>query len=517
MRKKTKKYLIGFYHSLSFRLFVVLLIMIIILFGIYSTLYSTFQNKIHEDTIGLAAYRVSDLAKKSLYRLMLLNERDELYQTILLLGSEPGMERIRIYNKKGEIKFSTEESETGKIVDMKAEACYVCHTANQPIVSLPIQKKRRIYQTRDDRRIMGLINPIRNSKECSESECHAHNPEQTILGVLDVQMSLGELDQAVLRTRLNVFTLSVGLIIFSMILFALVVYLIIYRPIHTLQSGMVKLATGDLSYRINIERKDELGMLAQSFNNMAGKLKGAYDRMLEVEKMTSLGKMAATVAHELNNPLSGIVTYAKLLRKRAQRDSKGIKEKQKIQKDLELILSESMRCGNIVRNLLAFARGSAANFQESKLESIVERALEIVGHHIELANIEAISRIEIKPDKIICDPDQLLQAFVALLVNAVEVMPDGGHLKIYAHNVPRDANHIQVEISDTGPGIPEDLRNRIFEPFFSTKKEKTGVGLGLAVVYGIIQRHKGKIWLDSQEGRGTTFCILLPVTPPSNE
>lgn len=513
MRRIKAKHLVGLYHSLSFKLFLVLLVMIILLFGIYSTLHSKFQNKINEDTIGLAAYRVSDMAKKSLYRLMLLNERDELYQTILLLGSEPGMERIRIFNKKGEIKFSTEEFETGKIVDMKAEACYVCHTANQPIVSLPIQKKRRIYQSNEGRRIMGLINPIRNSKECSESECHAHNPEQTILGVLDVQMSMGELDQAVLRTRITVFTLSIGLTIFSMILFALIVYLIIYRPIHTLQSGMVKLASGELNYRIDIDRKDELGMLAVSFNNMAEKLKGAYDRMLEVEKMTSLGKMAATVAHELNNPLSGIVTYVKLLTKRILKEPSEKKDRDKIQKELELVLSESLRCGNIVRNLLEFARGSTANFQQFKLKDIIERAMQIVGHHIELANIEAAISINIQPDKVVCDPDQLIQAFVALFVNAVEVMPNGGRLELNAHNIPNDRDRLIIEISDTGPGIPADLKKRIFEPFFSTKKEKTGVGLGLAVVYGIIQRHNGKIWLDSQEGKGTTFYIELPINP----
>ncbi len=514
MKKRATKYLIAFYHTLSFRLFIVMLFMIMILFGIYSILYSKLQNRIHEDTIGLAAYRVSDLAKKSLYNLMLKNERDELYNTIMLMGSEPGMERIRIYNKKGEIKFSTTESETGHIVDMKAEACYVCHAANQPIVSLPIQKKRRIYRTADGRRIMGLINPIRNARECSNSGCHAHVPDQTILGVLDVQMSLDELDQAVVRTRATVFTLTIGLVIFSMILFAIIVYLIIYRPIHTLHTGMVRLAVGELDYRIEMDRKDELGMLAHSFNNMAENLKGAYDRMLQVEKIASLGKMAATVAHELNNPLSGIVTYAKLLQKRVLKDSQNKNDNQKIEKSLELILSESLRCGNIVRNLLEFSRGSSANFQKSKLKDIVGRALGIVGHHIELAKIEASSRIKIKPDTITCDPDQLLQAFVALFVNAVETMPDGGRLEITAQNCAQNTNCIVIKISDTGPGVSENLRDKIFEPFFSTKKDKTGVGLGLAVVYGIIQRHKGKIWLESEQQKGSTFFIELPLTQP---
>ena len=135
-----------------------------------------------------------------------------------------------------------------------------------------------------------------------------------------------------------------------------------------------------------------------------------------------------------------------------------------------------------------------------------------MGHHIELAKVEAESHVKIHPEKITCDPDQLLQAFVALLVNAVEAMPQGGQLRINAQNSDNEKDHVLIEISDTGYGIREEFHIKIFEPFFTTKKDKTGIGLGLAVVYGIIQRHKGKIWFESREKSGTTFFIELPVT-----
>ncbi len=536
MRRKAKKYIKTFYYSLSFKLFILLSLLILMLFGLYSALYSTRQTRIYEETIGQSAYRASDMIKKSLYRLMLMNEREELYLTIQIIGNEPGIESIRIYNKRGEIKYSTKESETGHIVDMKAEACYACHTANQPIESLPMQKKTRIYRAEDGRRIMGLINPIRNAPECSSSGCHAHSPEQTILGVLDVQMSLEELDLALAQTRFTVFSISAGIVVLAMILFAVVVYLMIYRPINTLQAGTVRLAVGDLDYRIKMERKDELGMLARSFNNMGENLKRAYTElknwstnlekrveektdelermhhgMLQVEKMASLGKMAASVAHELNNPLAGIVTYSKLLQKRVSKKMGPDNDQEKILRDLDLISSESIRCGNIVKNLLAFARGSTTNFQMHSLEEIVDRALRIVGHHLKLAGIQVETCFESETRIISCDFDQLLQALVAILVNAVEAMHDGGTLTISIKDAPRKKDSILFLIRDTGIGIPEDVKDKIFEPFFSTKKDQKGVGLGLAVVYGIIQRHQGKIWVESWEGEGTLFSIELPI------
>ncbi len=523
------------FHSIGFKLFLLLFLLLIVLFGIYSALYSLKLTQIYEIAIGQSAYRASDLIKKSLYRLMLTNQREELYQTILMFKDEPGIEGIRIYNKKGEIKFSTKDDEAGHIVDMKAEACYACHAADKPIESLPITKKTRIFRSADGKRIMGLINPIRNSAECSNNACHAHQPDLTILGVLDVQMSLDELDAVFAETRSTVFVITLFVIFLAMILFAMVVYFFIYRPISRLKTGTVRLAIGDLDYRIDMQRKDEFGMLARSFNNMGENLKRAYNELkewsyrlaekvnektneleeihksiLQVEKMTSLGKMAASVAHELNNPLAGIVTYAKILEKKVKNHFPPGEQQEKIIKELELIRTESLRCGNIVRNLLAFARGKSTNFQETSLEDIINRSFDIMRHHMQLAKVEAEKVINLQNKKIFCDPDQLLQAIIALLVNAVEAMPNGGRLRIVAAGAENSTDQILISIQDTGVGIPEEIVDKIFEPFFTTKKDQKGVGLGLPVVYGIIQRHHGKMWVKSKPGEGTTFYIQLP-------
>ena len=536
MLRRSLKELRVVLHSIGFKLFLLLFLLLILLFGLYGILYSVKLTQIYEITIGQSAYRNSDLIKKSLYRLMLNNQRDELHQTILMFKDEPGVEGIRIYNKRGEIKFSTTSSETGDFVDMRAEACYACHAADKPIESLPTKKKTRIYRAAEGKRIMGLINPIRNAPECSNNPCHAHQPDLTILGVLDVQMSLDELDIALSETRYTIYAITLGIVILAMILFAVVVYLFIYRPISTLKTGTVRLAIGDLDYRIDMRRQDEFGMLARSFNNMGENLKRAYDElkewsyrlaervnektieleeihksMLQVEKMTSLGKMAASVAHELNNPLAGIVTYAKVLEKKVKNNLPAGEQQEKMLKELELIRSESLRCGNIVRNLLAFARGKSANFQEVQLEEIINRSADIMRHHMQLAKVELEKKISLQNKKIFCDPDQLLQAFIALEVNAVEAMPQGGQLTITAGELEGNSDEILIKIQDSGLGIPEELLDKIFEPFFTTKKEQKGVGLGLPVVYGIIQRHQGKIWVKSKTGEGTTFFIQLPV------
>ncbi len=536
MRRRVKKRIVAIWKSLSFKLFLVLMSIMIILFILYASLCSTLQKHIYEETIRTSAYRTSDVIKKSLYRLMLSNQRDELYYTLKLIGGEPGIERIRIYNKKGEIKYSTDSIEIGQTVNMSAEACYLCHTANKPLKRLKQEQKSRIYKSDRGYRVMGLINPIRNAPECSNQLCHAHNSRQVFLGILDVQMSLENLDQAVARARRTVVGSSFAFLLVSLILFAGLIYLVIYKPIQKLELGTVSLAMGDLDYRIQMEREDELGMLARSFNHMADNLKRAYTElkswsqrleariqekteqlermhrgMLQVEKMASLGKMAASVAHELNNPLAGIVTYSKLLEKRISRYWQDGAEKEKVLKELALIRSESLRCGNIVSNLLVFSRGRSPRFQPCSIPDIVQRALGIVRHHLELANIKVNVRFDSHEIMLDCDSDQIIQALVALIVNAVEAMPEGGTLDINAGLAPDDPEKVLLRISDTGIGIPEEIRDKIFEPFFSTKKEQKGVGLGLAVVYGIIQHHRGKIRVESRVGEGATFFIELPL------
>jgi two-component system NtrC family sensor kinase len=176
---------------------------------------------------------------------------------------------------------------------------------------------------------------------------------------------------------------------------------------------------------------------------------------------------------------------------------------------------ECIRCGEIVHNLLTFARRTGGDMESIDIGEIVERALMLVRHHLEISNIELHSELNAEDTMITADPGQVQQALLALLVNAVEAMPkDGERMARLNVELRGEPDFVEIEVRDTGVGIDPDVLPHIFEPFFSTKGAESGVGLGLAVVYGIINRHGGKIDVDSQRGRGTTFTIRLPRRPP---
>jgi two-component system NtrC family sensor kinase len=518
--------------SLSFKLFMVLFLSVFVLLSGYAWVSRRFQSRLLEQQVKTEAYRASDFIKQSLLASMLGNERERIYAQIRVLAMEPGVEVVRIYNKRGEIKFSSQEREIGTSVDLQAEACYVCHASHQPLQSVPTEERARVYvKTNGHRhRVLGLINPIENAPSCSNASCHAHGADQSILGVLDVQMSLATLDAAQMASERQGFGLAVIVILASALLMAAIVYKAVHVPTKKLWRGTEALAQGDLDVVIDLHRSDELGALAHSFNHMAGELR-SWSRTLEqrvqektdelehihqqirqVEKTASLGKMAATVAHEINNPLSGIITYAKVVARKLRGQLPDTAERSAMLDDLELIRSESMRCGKIVRDLLTYARESKPEFQPVHLHEVIEHALGLVAHHTQLVHVETETNFTLADDMVVCDREQIVQALIALMVNAVEAMPQGGRLTLRTWEAAQ-AGRVCLSVSDTGIGISPDVKERIFDPFFSTKSETKGVGLGLAVVYGIVQRHEGTISVASTPGAGTTFTMEMPRGP----
>jgi two-component system NtrC family sensor kinase len=315
---------------------------------------------------------------------------------------------------------------------------------------------------------------------------------------------------------------------------ALFLSVTVLKPVRGLMKGAQEITSGNLDYRIAIRTRDELGTLARAFNTMTlsvknekaenlrwartleqrvrektDELNAIHRQIVHIEKMVSLGKLAATVAHELNNPLEGILTYAKLIGRRIKKDEALLQANRQTVEDIGLIAQEADRCGTIVKNLLLFSRKQAGDFALVPVRRIVEQAAQLVRHHCDISNVKLETRSPEPELALLCDENQIKQALIALFVNAVEAMPGGGRITVETGR-PDQADGVLISVADNGAGIAESDLPFIFEPFFTTKKEVHGVGLGLSVAYGIVERHGGTIAVVSSVGKGTTFTLTFP-------
>ena len=231
--------------------------------------------------------------------------------------------------------------------------------------------------------------------------------------------------------------------------------------------------------------------------------------LIHIERIASLGKLSSSVAHEINNPLSGVLTYTKLVHKQLDKIDLESGSKESMLKYLKVIEAETKRCGDIVKGLLDFSRKDEENFEARHLHKILKEAYDLMAHQMKISDINFYTDFIAENDLISCRENQIKQACIAILVNASEAVSDNGEVLMKTFNP--DDDHIRLEIIDNGVGIvPEDIPH-IFEPFFSAKQKASGIGLGLAIVHGIVQNHKGKIEVDSDPGKRTSMSIILPL------
>ena len=490
-----------------------------------------------EELVLQSADRISDLIQRSTRYQMLHNDREALYEVIAAIGKEPGMRLVRIFNEEGRISFSTDTWEVNRVVDKRAEACYGCHAQAAPLERLDRPDRYRIFQS-GERRVLGIIRPIENQPACSNAACHAHPAGRRILGVIDVNLWLDGVDRQLAEYRSHlVFYTGLAAVLASLVGVGFIVA-VVHRPVKDLIAGTQKVAGGDLSHRLSVHSRDELGELADSFNRMTADLERAREeitawaRTLEErvqkktreleraqtslvasEKMASLGKLAAVVAHEVNNPLFGILTYARLVLKALEQNEVDPARRAELVDQLGVIERESRRCGEIVRNLLTFARQQPPRKEPQDLNTLVDRALTLLRHQLELQEVELEKSLAADLPPCCCDGHQIQQAILALLMNAAEAMPQGGTLRVATER--DEAAGLRIRIRDTGPGIPPEVLPQIFEPFFTTKEDKHRTGLGLTVARNIIEQHGGNLAVESVAGQGAEFVIALPADVPA--
>ncbi len=281
------------------------------------------------------------------------------------------------------------------------------------------------------------------------------------------------------------------------------------RPIlFVLFTAFISFLTAMLMNRMEKEEKarGDLNVAYQELGTYAERLKENQEQLIQTEKLTSLGQMAASIAHEVNNPLAGVLVYTQLLTKKIAGDN--------ISKEIALdylskMDSELTRSTKLIRNLLDFARQSPPTLREIELNDVVNQALDLTAHSAELQHVQVIRELAPSLPKLVADFDQLQQVCTNLILNAIQAMPEGGRLTLHTS---ANGSQVKIEIQDTGCGISPENMLKLFTPFFTTKGKGKGVGLGLAVAHGIIQRHQGRIEVQTKEGEGTTFTMYLPLS-----
>jgi two-component system NtrC family sensor kinase len=531
--------------------------------GVFAWVNLRYEQAERLDLMIRGASQFSDTVKRSTHYAMLQNRWEDAFHIMNTIGKQDGVARVRVFTKEGTILFSTDRIEVGKAVNKRAESCYACHAAERPLERLMLPDRARVFRDAEGQRLLGMITPLYNEAGCTEG-CHVHPETKRVLGVLDITLSLARVDEEIAAvTRRTVAFAGTTLLLLAIIL-AIIVRRGVVRPVRELVEGTHRVAQGDLMHRIPVRTADEVGALAASFNQMTealGKAQGELDALVETleqrveertrelreaqaqlvqtEKLASLGKLSASIAHEINNPLSGILTYAKLISRKLRTGRTDADAVQATLQQLGLVERETQRCCSIVRNLLDFARQREPSFQPVDVGAVLGEALSLLENRLAIQNVEVTRELAPLPT-VQADFGQLRQAFVNILMNACEAMPRGGTLTIRAFQgaagqksrgaeeegstgagvsaplpprLPAPLPSVVVEVSDTGQGIPPEHLSKIFDPFFTTKEK--GTGLGLSVVYGIVEKHGGKIAVESWAGRGTTVTLRLPVLAPA--
>jgi two-component system NtrC family sensor kinase len=475
----------------------------------------------------------ADLVKKGIYHSMLTAHREAIEQTLEVIGSGVEIKGISIFNKRGTVVYSSQKSEVGRAVDKDAPGCRICHRGNTPLTSIPENRNWIILSDPAEVKVLKFVIPIYNDPSCHTSACHYHPKEMKILGILETNFSTGTVDTVIRQNRIGTIVFGgLFIIVISVSLF-IILYKFVSKPVSLLDEGMQKLAKGELDHVIEIHSQDEMGLLANTFNTMASDIKRykenmenwtkaleeeiqkktseimkAHDQLINAEKLASLGRMAAGVAHELNSPLTGIVTFAHLMLKRMPPENKQDAE------DLQVIIEQAERCSKIIKGLLGFSRKTSAEKVFVNINTLTENTISMVRNQAKFHNIKFALNFDSSLPQIPTDPNQLQQVFINLLINAADAMNERGQVTV-ATRVTSDTasgkRYVEIEFTDTGPGIPEEHLGRVFEPFFTTKPVGKGTGLGLAVSYGIIKKHGGNIFVRSELGRGASFFVRLPV------
>jgi len=465
--------------------------------------------------------------KKSTRFGMLNYDVNLIQRTVEDIGSSKGVNKINIFDAKGKVAYSARKEEIGTILSLDSYVCRPCHAG----VSKPkTTQSWSISKDKEGYRVLNIIQPVHNEPVCYSAACHVHPKDQLVLGLVEADLSLSYLDEGIRKQGLVV----VAYIASFFLIISIVLYIILWKFVHTpvsiLSKGMKRVASGNLDYNVRIDTKDEMGELAEAFNAMTADLskakkelvewgntlekkvgekteeiRKAHAQLIHSAKLASLGRMAAGVAHEINSPLTGIVTFSHLLLKKFPEGSED-------REDIEVVIEQANRCSNIIKGLLSFARATTVDKGPVNINDVLKSSLNMVSRKADFFNITIEQNLDESLSPVEANASQLQQVFLNMILNAADAMEGKGTLTVYTRKVTEnDRTFAEVEFTDTGYGISQENMAKLFEPFFTTKPVGKGTGLGLAVSHGIVQEHGGKIFVKSTVGEGSSFFVRLPL------
>ncbi|MBL6944192.1 MAG: hypothetical protein ISR56_07470 [Bacteroidales bacterium] len=540
MNKFLKKNL-KFRSSIYGQVVYTITILSLILFVSFGVIFRSVNEEYLNTVIQQSGNNIGSIVEGALYYSMLKNDRSALQNTLDVINTMPGIEDVNMYDNQDNLVHSTFSSDT---LGSNNPNCKGCHEdistmfprKEKSFKIINIDHECEMSQKNYDYRLLLIRSPILNEKSCYTAACHAHQKSDEVLGSFVIRIPLEDLDAAVEESSTDFFLLA------ALTTFLLVVGLMLFtrkkikNPLNAILSASEAVSKGDKSIRLELNPNQlyDMRVVSLAFNNMLDNLQTAtselqnwsqqleykvqkkseelsemQNELIHVERIASLGKLSASVAHEINNPLSGILTYTKLVQKQLNKPDLDDAQKVSVLKYLRVIEIETKRCGDIVKGLLDFSRKDQQDFEPNQLHKILEEALTLLAHQLKIDNISVLTVFAAKWDAINCSENQIKQAFIAILLNASEAVLENGEILIKTSNP--DEDHIKIEITDNGVGIaPEDIPH-VFEPFFSAKQKASGIGLGLAIVHGIVQSHKGKVEAASEFGKRTTISVILPI------
>ena len=528
-------------YSIYGRVIYIITILGVFLFISFALIFRSVNEKYIQSIIMQQGTNAALLVESALYHSMLENNRSALQNTLNIINKMSGIDEVNLYNNKDNLAYSSFSQNT---VGHSNPNCIECHASISSMFPekdnyykvLEVNNECAMNQNDNNHRHVLINSPIKNEMSCYTSSCHAHQQSEKVLGSLVIKIPLENLDKTMEKSSRDFFILATITTILLLLVLVFFTRKKIKNPLNALLNASYAVSKGERNTRLEIKpnQLDDMRMVSVAFNDMLDNLQAAnnellnwsqqleykvrkkteelgqaHNELINIERIASLGKLSLSVAHEINNPLSGILIYTKLVHKQLLNQDLDPLKKESILKHLKMIENETKRCGDIVKGLLDFSRKDQNSFEDKHLLEVLQETSDLMCHSMKIAKIFFLTSFSATSDLVFCNPNQIKQACIAVLVNAIESVTENG--EIFFNTFNPDADHITIEIVDNGSGIAEEDIPHIFEPFFSTKQNASGTGLGLSIVHGIVQSHNGKITVKSENRNGVTISIVLPL------